>query len=202
MTFAACRRRCHPPTTRWARGWRWRNSRRWSRRDRHTPARRSRRGDVLAGRERPRRDRQSQTHRGGERLAMLAMEVTAIGGPEVLRAVERARPIAGPGQVVIAIKAIGVNFVDLQHRAGAPVSDHSDAFHPRDRSVRRGRLGRRRRGANSRSATASRLPGRCRAPMRSTRRSTPAWSCPCPTRWCHRRGGDPDAGADSPLSHP
>ena len=51
---------------------------------------------------------------------MLAIEVTAEGGPEVLRAVERAKPIAGAGQVVIAIKAIGVNFVDLQHRAGRP----------------------------------------------------------------------------------
>ena len=134
---------------------------------------------------------------------MLAMEVTAIGGPEVLRAVERARPIAGPGQVVIAIKAIGVNFVDLQHRAGAPVSDHSDAFHPRDRSVRRGQ---------TRSATASsefKVGDRVAfaGPMPGTYAEYAALDAglvvPVPDAMeRQRRGGDPDAGADSPLSHP
>lgn len=51
---------------------------------------------------------------------MLAIEIQAVGGPDVLRAVERPVPKPGPGEVLIAQQAIGVNFVDLQHRQGAP----------------------------------------------------------------------------------
>jgi NADPH:quinone reductase len=51
---------------------------------------------------------------------MLAVRIDVHGGPEVLRAVQVAAPDLGPGQVLVRHEAIGVNFVDTQHRAGAP----------------------------------------------------------------------------------
>lgn len=51
---------------------------------------------------------------------MLSIEISANGGPEVLAPVERPVPAVGPGQVLIRQHAIGVNFVDLQHREGRP----------------------------------------------------------------------------------
>jgi NADPH2:quinone reductase len=51
---------------------------------------------------------------------MLAVRVDVHGGTEVLRTVQVAEPIPGPGQVLMRHEAIGVNFVDTQHRAGAP----------------------------------------------------------------------------------
>jgi NADPH:quinone reductase len=51
---------------------------------------------------------------------MLAVRIDVHGGPEVLRAVQVATPEPGPGQVLVRHEAIGVNFVDTQHRAGAP----------------------------------------------------------------------------------
>jgi NADPH:quinone reductase len=51
---------------------------------------------------------------------MLAVRIDAYGGPEVLRAVEVAAPTPGPGQVLVRHEVIGVNYVDTQHRAGAP----------------------------------------------------------------------------------
>jgi NADPH:quinone reductase len=55
---------------------------------------------------------------------MLAVRIDAHGGPEVLRAVEVAAPDPGPGQVLVRHEAIGVNYVDTQHRAGAPYPVH------------------------------------------------------------------------------
>jgi NADPH2:quinone reductase len=51
---------------------------------------------------------------------MLAARIDAHGGPQVLRAVQVAAPDPGPGQVLVRQEAIGVNYVDTQHRAGAP----------------------------------------------------------------------------------
>lgn len=51
---------------------------------------------------------------------MRAIRVDAFGGPEVLRPVEIPQPVPGPGEALIEHAAIGVNFVDMQHRAGAP----------------------------------------------------------------------------------
>jgi NADPH:quinone reductase len=51
---------------------------------------------------------------------MLAVRVDVHGGPEVLRTVQVPAPTPGPGQVLVRHEAIGVNFVDTQHRAGAP----------------------------------------------------------------------------------
>jgi NADPH:quinone reductase len=51
---------------------------------------------------------------------MRAAVVSEFGGPEVLRITEVAVPEPKPDEVLIEHRAIGVNFVDLQHRQGAP----------------------------------------------------------------------------------
>jgi len=49
---------------------------------------------------------------------MRAVVLTKTGGPEVLEAQERPDPVAGPGQVRIAVKAAGINFADTMARVG------------------------------------------------------------------------------------
>jgi NADPH:quinone reductase-like Zn-dependent oxidoreductase len=49
---------------------------------------------------------------------MIAVEVAAFGGPEVLHVVERAPPAPGPGELVIRVEACGLNWSDLLQRAG------------------------------------------------------------------------------------
>ncbi|GAA4606369.1 NADPH:quinone reductase-like Zn-dependent oxidoreductase [Actinoplanes octamycinicus] len=49
---------------------------------------------------------------------MRAVEVTALGGPEVLRLVERPDPEPGPGQVLVRIRAACVNPADIAARVG------------------------------------------------------------------------------------
>ncbi len=51
-------------------------------------------------------------------VAMYAIEVVEVGGPEVLSHVEKERPTPGPGQVLIRAEAIGVNFIDTYFRSG------------------------------------------------------------------------------------
>src|SRR5689334_13018215 len=51
---------------------------------------------------------------------MRAIRVTVCGGPDVLRPVELPQPEPGSGEALIQHAAIGVNFVDTQHRAGTP----------------------------------------------------------------------------------
>lgn len=51
---------------------------------------------------------------------MRAMRVEEFGGPEALRLVEVPTPEPGPGEALVVHRAIGVNFVDTQHRAGTP----------------------------------------------------------------------------------
>lgn len=50
---------------------------------------------------------------------MRAVEISKPGGPEVLKLVERPVPQAGPGQIVIRLKAAGVNRPDALQRMGA-----------------------------------------------------------------------------------
>ncbi|MFP5397430.1 MAG: NAD(P)H-quinone oxidoreductase [Gammaproteobacteria bacterium] len=50
---------------------------------------------------------------------MNAIEITAPGGPEVLRPVERPAPVPGAGEVLIAVRASGVNRPDVLQRKGA-----------------------------------------------------------------------------------
>jgi NADPH2:quinone reductase len=48
-----------------------------------------------------------------------AVEVTELGGPEVLKLAEREDPVPGPGQAVVRVRAANVNPTDLGARAGA-----------------------------------------------------------------------------------
>ncbi|WP_329139575.1 NADPH:quinone oxidoreductase family protein [Streptomyces sp. NBC_01476] len=43
---------------------------------------------------------------------MRAIQITEFGGPEVLRQVELPDPVAGPGQMVIAVDSAGLNYAD------------------------------------------------------------------------------------------
>jgi NADPH:quinone reductase-like Zn-dependent oxidoreductase len=48
-----------------------------------------------------------------------------FGGPEVLVCEETAKPAPGPGEALVRVRAVGINHVDLDHRAGTsriPVS--------------------------------------------------------------------------------
>ena len=49
---------------------------------------------------------------------MIAIEIREPGGPEVLTPVERPRPTAGAGEVLIKVAAAGVNRPDLMQRQG------------------------------------------------------------------------------------
>ncbi|WP_436535682.1 NADP-dependent oxidoreductase [Actinoplanes sp. HUAS TT8] len=49
---------------------------------------------------------------------MRAVVVTALGGPEVLQLVELPDPRPGPGQVLVRVRAAGVNPADLAARTG------------------------------------------------------------------------------------
>jgi NADPH2:quinone reductase len=49
---------------------------------------------------------------------MHAIEVSEIGGPEVLSYVEKPQPSPGPGEVLIKAEAIGVNYIDTYFRSG------------------------------------------------------------------------------------
>jgi putative PIG3 family NAD(P)H quinone oxidoreductase len=50
---------------------------------------------------------------------MRCIEISAFGGPEVLRPVERPDPVPGPGEVLIKVAAAGVNRPDVMQRRGA-----------------------------------------------------------------------------------
>ncbi len=49
---------------------------------------------------------------------MKAIRVHAPGGPEVLRLEEIPPPVPGPGQVLVKVEAVGVNFIDVYQRTG------------------------------------------------------------------------------------
>ena len=52
-------------------------------------------------------------------MSMHAIEVAEIGGPEVLRYVEKPRPSPVAEQVLIKAEAVGVNFIDTYFRSGS-----------------------------------------------------------------------------------
>lgn len=49
---------------------------------------------------------------------MRAVVVTRHGPADVLRVEDRAEPVAGPGRLVVDVRAAGVNFADIQARLG------------------------------------------------------------------------------------
>lgn len=51
---------------------------------------------------------------------MRAISQDDFGGPEVLREVERPRPVPGGSEIVVRVHAAGVNPTDWKHRAGGP----------------------------------------------------------------------------------
>jgi NADPH:quinone reductase len=50
---------------------------------------------------------------------MRAVRIETTGGPEVLAVAEVADPDPGPGQLVVDVELVGVNFIDTYHRSGA-----------------------------------------------------------------------------------
>lgn len=59
-----------------------------------------------------------QTHTQPAVPQMNAIAQQSLGGPEVLERVSTARPVAGPGEILVKVQAAGVNPVDLAVRAG------------------------------------------------------------------------------------
>lgn len=49
---------------------------------------------------------------------MKAIEIAQTGGPEVLRLVDKEIPRPGPGQVLIRVEAVGMNFIEIYFRKG------------------------------------------------------------------------------------
>jgi len=49
---------------------------------------------------------------------MKAIQVKAPGGPEALEYLDVPQPTPGPGQVLVKIDAVGVNFIDIYQRTG------------------------------------------------------------------------------------
>jgi putative PIG3 family NAD(P)H quinone oxidoreductase len=49
---------------------------------------------------------------------MTAMEIAQVGGPEALRPCRRPLPVVGPGEVLVKVRAAGVNRPDLLQRRG------------------------------------------------------------------------------------
>ncbi len=50
---------------------------------------------------------------------MQAIRLAQHGGPEVLEVTDLPDPVPGPGEVLVAVAAAGVNFIDLYQRSGA-----------------------------------------------------------------------------------
>jgi NADPH2:quinone reductase len=49
---------------------------------------------------------------------MKAIQVAEFGGPDVLQVIEKPRPEPGAGEVLVRVKAAGINFADLMARTG------------------------------------------------------------------------------------
>ncbi len=51
-------------------------------------------------------------------MSMLAIQVSQVGGPEVLTLVELPLPTPQPSEAIVQVKAAGVNFIDVYFREG------------------------------------------------------------------------------------
>jgi NADPH2:quinone reductase len=63
---------------------------------------------------------------------MNAIQIHTTGGPEVLQLTELPIPVPGPGQVLIRVEAVGVNFIEIyfrkgQYKATMPIVPGSEA---------------------------------------------------------------------------
>jgi NADPH2:quinone reductase len=63
---------------------------------------------------------------------MNAIQIQSTGGPEVLQLAELPIPVPGPGQVLIRVEAVGVNFIEIyfrkgQYKAAMPLVPGSEA---------------------------------------------------------------------------
>lgn len=61
---------------------------------------------------------QDEARKEESMTTMRAYEYQGAGGPEVLAEVERPKPTAGPGEVLIKVSAFGLNRADVQQRRG------------------------------------------------------------------------------------
>ena len=62
---------------------------------------------------------------------MKAIRIYELGGPEVLRYEDCPEPEPGPGQALIEVQAIGINYTDIQTRMGTPGGGRTDVLLPR-----------------------------------------------------------------------
>ncbi|WP_406099786.1 NADP-dependent oxidoreductase [Streptomyces sp. NBC_01013] len=62
-------------------------------------------------------DTRENIHSPRRAPVMLALHQTALGGPEVLQLTELPRPVPGPGEILVAVHAAGLNPTDFKHRA-------------------------------------------------------------------------------------
>ncbi|MFE4542832.1 quinone oxidoreductase family protein [Arthrobacter sp. NPDC056727] len=53
-----------------------------------------------------------------------AMQITGPGGPEVFERIHVPRPVPGPGQVLVRVAAVGVNFIETYQRSGVYAVDY------------------------------------------------------------------------------
>lgn len=53
-----------------------------------------------------------------------AMQIPRAGGPDVFERVEFRRPVPGPGQVLLRVAAVGVNFIETYQRSGVYASSY------------------------------------------------------------------------------
>src|SRR3569833_1979045 len=63
---------------------------------------------------------------------MNAIQIQNTGGPEVLQLADLPIPVPGPGQVLIRVEAVGVNFIEIyfrkeQYKATMPLIPGSEA---------------------------------------------------------------------------
>ena len=49
---------------------------------------------------------------------MLAIRITANGGPEVLTPTDKPTPTPGPGEILVRHGACGLNYIDIYQRSG------------------------------------------------------------------------------------
>jgi NADPH2:quinone reductase len=61
---------------------------------------------------------------------MKAARVNAFGGEDQLEIVETADPVAGPGEVVVRVKAAGLNYADVMQRLGLYPGGPTPAYIP------------------------------------------------------------------------